>query len=98
VVAEVHDVSKAAQHGPTCGAAFAPFPGAAESTSIAVQVQAYIRRIPRLRYQKTCGCPQVAGLVTAPPALRVSPKSPLGVSVWTQVLLDTDLYGRPTSR
>ena len=48
--------------------------------------------------QKTCGCPQVPGLVTAPPAPRVIPKSPLGVSVWTTVLLDKYLYGRPTSR
>src|SRR5262249_24073175 len=98
VVAEVHDVSEAAQHCPTCGAAFAPFPGAEESTIIEVQVQAHMRRIQRPRYQKTCGCPQVAGIVTAPPAPRVIPKSPLGVSVWTQVLLDKYLYGRPTSR
>ncbi len=57
-----------------------------------------MRRIQRPRYQKMCGCPQVAGLVTAPPAPRVIPKSPLGVSVWTQVLLDKYLSGRPTSR
>src|SRR2546428_800487 len=98
VVAEVHDLSEAAKHCPTCGEAFAPFPGAEESTIIEVQVQAYIRRIQRPRYQKTCGCPQVAGIVTAPPAPRVIPKSPLGVSVWTQVLLDKYLYGRPTYR
>jgi transposase len=36
--------------------------------------------------------------VTAPPAPRVLPKSPLGVSVWTTVLLDKYLYGRPTYR
>ena len=57
-----------------------------------------MRRIQRPRYQKMCGCPQVAGIVTAPPAPRVIPKSPLGVSVWTQVLLDKYLSGRPTSR
>ena len=98
VVAEVHDLSEAAKHCPTCGEAFAPFPGAEESTIIEVQVQAHMRRIQRPRYQKMCGCPQVAGIVTAPPAPRVIPKSPLGVSVWTQVLLDKYLYGRPTYR
>ena len=36
--------------------------------------------------------------MTAPPAPRVIPKSPLGVSVWTMVLLDKYLYGRPTHR
>src|SRR5438270_3675963 len=98
VVAEVHDLSEAAQHCPACGEAFAPFPGAEESTIIEVQVQAHLRRIQRPRYQKTCQCPQVPGIVTAPPAPRVIPKSPLGVSVWTRVLLDKYLYGRPTYR
>ena len=83
---------------PACGEAFAPFPGAEESTIIEVQVQAYLRRIQRRRYQKMCGCPQVPGIVTAPPAPRVIPKSPLGVSLWTTVLLDKYLYGRPTYR
>ncbi len=98
VVAEVHDLSEAAKYCPACGEAFAPFPGAEESNIIEVQVQAHIRRIQRLRYQKTCECPQVAGLVTAPPAPRVIAKSGLGVSVWTMVLLDKYLYGRPTQR
>jgi transposase len=83
---------------PACGEAFAPFPGAEESTIIEVQVQAHLRRIQRRRYQKTCRCPQVPGIVTAPPAPRVLPKSPLGVSLWTTVLLDKYLYGRPTYR
>src|SRR5207302_1088715 len=68
------------------------------SDVIEIQVQAHIRRIQRPRYHKTCQCPQVPGIVTAPPAPRVIPKSPLGVSVWTMVLLDKYLYGRPTHR
>lgn len=98
VVAEVHDVSEAAQHCPVCGEAFAPFPGAEESNIIEVQIQAHMRRIQRPRYHKTCSCPHVKGIVTAPPAPRVIPKSPLGVSVWTMMLLDKYLYGRPTHR
>src|SRR6266851_2042054 len=98
VVTEVHDLSEAAKHCPACGKAFAPFPGAESSDVIEIQVQAHIRRIQRPRYHKTCQCPQVPGIVTAPPAPRVIPKSPLGVSVWTMVLLDKDLYGRPTHR
>ena len=98
VVAEVHDLSEAAQHCPACGEAFAPFPGAEESTIIEVQIQAHIRRIQRPRYHKTCGCQHGKGIVTAPPAPRVIPKSPLGVSVWTRMLLDKYLYGRPTHR
>src|SRR2546422_929266 len=98
VVVEVHDVSEAAKHCPACGAAFVPFPGREESNLIEVQVQAHMRRIQRQRYHKTCQCSQVPGMVTAPPAPRLIPKSPLGVSVWTMVLLDKYLYGRPTHR
>jgi transposase len=98
VVTEVRDLSEVAKHCPACGKAFAPFPGAESSDMIEIQVQAYIRRIQRPRYHKTCQCPQVPGIVTASPAPRVIPKSPLGVSVWTRVLLDKYLYGRPTHR
>jgi transposase len=98
VVPEVHDLSPGQSCCPVCGEAFAPFPGVEEATIIEVQVQAHLRRIQRRRYHKTCQCPQVAGIVTAPPAPRVIPKSPLGVSLWTTVLLDKYLYGRPTYR
>jgi transposase len=98
VVAAVHAVSEAAHHCPACGEAFAPFPGAEESHIIAVQIQAHMRRIQRPRDHKTCGCPHVTGLVTAPPAPRVIPQSPLGVSVWTMMWLDKYLSGRPTHR
>ena len=76
VVVEVHDVSEAAKHCPQCGEALAPFPGVDACDIIEVQVQAHIRRIERPRYQTTCGCAQLPGIVTAPPAPRVIPKSP----------------------
>jgi transposase len=76
VVVAVHDVSEAAKHCPQCGEALAPFPGVEACDIIEVQVQAHMRRIQRPRYQKTCRCPQVPGIVTAPPAPRVIPKSP----------------------
>jgi transposase len=98
VVVEVHDLDESAKECPQCGEALAPFPGVEACDIIEVQVQAHIRRIERPRYQKTCQCPEVPGIVTAPPAPRVIPKSPLGVSVWTMVLLDKYLYSRPTHR
>jgi transposase len=97
-VVEVHDVSEAAKHCPQCGEVLAPFPGVEACDIIAIQVQAHMRRIQRPRYHKTCQCPALPGIVTAPPAPRVIPKSPLGVSVWTMVLLDKYLYSRPTHR
>ena len=76
VVVEVHDLSEAAKHCPQCGEALAPFPGVEGCDIIEVQVQAHIRRIQRPRYQTTCGCAQLPGIVTAPPAPRVILKSP----------------------
>jgi transposase len=98
VMTAVHTVSETAKQCPACGAACAPFPGSEESHLIAVQVQAPLRRIQRQRDHKTCQCPHVPGMVTAPPAPRLIPPRPLGVAGWTMVLLDKDLYGRPTSR
>jgi transposase len=98
VVDEVRDLSPAEQCCPRCGAAFRPFPGPEASTIIEVHVQAHVRRIQRPRYHKGCRCPHLPGTVTAPPAPRLIPKSPFGVSVWTEVLLDKYLYGRPTAR
>src|SRR5713101_4575501 len=98
VVVEVHDINEAAKHCPQCGEALAPFPGVEGCESIEVQVQAHIRRMQRPRYHTTCRCAQRPGIVTAPPVPRVIPKSPLGVSVWTMVLLDKYLSSRPTHR
>ena len=98
VVAEVHDLNEEAKRCPTCGIAFVAFPGTETSDIIEVAVQAHIRRIQPRRYRKGCTCPQVAGIITAAPAPRLIPKSPFGVSVWTQVWLDKYLYGRPTYR
>jgi transposase len=98
VVVEARDLSTAEQRCTVCGEAFRPFPAPEESTIIEVQVQAHVRRIQRQRYHKGCRCPHLPGIVTAPPAPRLIPKSPLGVSVWTEVLLDKYLYGRPTAR
>jgi hypothetical protein len=93
---EGHDLSPVPSCCPAWGEACAPLPGAEASPIIAGQVQAPLRRLQRRRYHKTCGCPQVPGIVTAPPAPRVIPQSPLGVALWTTVLLDPYRYGRPT--
>jgi len=98
VVDEIQDLNTAEKRCTVCGAAFRPFPAHETSTIIEVQVQAHVRRIHRQRYAKGCHCPHLPGIVTAPPASRLIPKSPIGVSVWTEVLLDKYLYGRPTAR
>jgi transposase len=88
VVVEVRDLSTAGKRCPRCGEAFRPFPAPETSSIIEVQVQAHVRRIQRQRYHKGCHCLPLPGIVTAPPAPRLMPKSPIGVSVWTEVMLD----------
>lgn len=95
---ESPDLSPEEKHCPRCGAACRPSPEPEASTLLEVQVQAHVRRLHRQRSAQAWHCPHVPGIVTAPPAPRLLPKSPLGVSVWTEVVLDTYLYGRPTAR
>ena len=83
---------------PNCQASFAPFPGTEDCGIVEIHVGAYTRKIQRLRYRKTCQCPEVPGLITAPPAPRLIPKSSLGVSVWVEALLGKYLYATPTHR
>jgi transposase len=97
-VAEVLDLPADQQRCSCCGLPFAPFPGTEDSTVLEVAVKAYRRVLRRRRYRPTCSCGQHPGIVTAPPAGKVIPKSILGVSIWAEVLLDKFLFYRPTHR
>ena len=63
-----------------------------------IEVKAYRRVIRRQRYRPLCDCGCVPGIVTAPPPPRLIERGKYGVSVWTTVLLDKFLYGRPSHR
>jgi transposase len=97
-VQEVLDLPAEQRVCPCCGLPLEPFPGTEDSEILEVEVKAYRRLIRRRRYRPTCSCEAHPGIVTAPPAPRVIPKSVLGVSVWVEVLLDKFLYYRPTHR
>jgi transposase len=81
-----------------CGCPFAPVSGTEDSTILEVEVKAHRRLIRRHRYRPTCACGVHPGVVTAPPAPRVIPKSILGVSILVELLLDKYLSYRPTYR
>ena len=98
MVTEVREVPTDQRHCPVCGTPYKEFPSTEDSELVEVHIQAHIRRIKRKRYHQGCQCPGVRGLITAPPVPRLLPKTPLGVSVWTVVLLDKYLYARPTHR
>src|SRR5262245_32586416 len=97
-VVEDHEIPGAQCCCRACGRPFAPVRGTEDSTLLEVEVRAHRRLIRRHRYRPTCACGAHPGVVTAPPAPRVLPKSLLGVSVWVTVLLDKYLSYRPTYR
>jgi transposase len=81
-----------------CGRPFALVSGTEDSTILEVEVRAHRRVIRRHRYRPTCDCGAHPGIVTAPPAPRVIPKSILGVSLLVELLVDKYLSYRPTYR
>ena len=83
---------------PRCGLALGSFPGTDDSEVLEIEVQAYRRVIRRQRYRPLCECGCVPGIVSAPPPPRLIERGKYGVSVWTTVLLDKFLYGRPSHR
>lgn len=83
---------------PQCGLELSDFPGTEDSEVLEIEVQAYRRVIRRRRYRPTCDCGCVPGIVAAPAVPRLIERGKFGVSVWTSVLLDKFLYGRPSHR
>jgi transposase len=95
VVEEVRDVNADAVACGLCGEAFVPLTKTEDSEIIEIAVNAHVRRIKRKRYRRVCQCAGSPGLITAPPAPRLIPRSPIGVSVWTEVLLNKYLIPEP---
>jgi transposase len=83
---------------PRCRQPYAEFPGTEDSETIEIHVRAHRRVICRKRYRRTCSCPGVPGIITAPAAPRLFAKGIVGISVWVMVLLDKFLFYRPTHR
>lgn len=83
---------------PKCGLSLRPFPGTEDSDVLEIEVQAYRRVIHRKRYTPTCHCGCLPGIVSAAPPARLINRGKYGISVWTHVLLDKFLYGRPSQR
>ena len=83
---------------PHCHLPYAEFPGTEDSETIEIDVRAHRRVIRRKRYRRTCSCPGVPGIITAPAPPRLFAKGIVGISVWVTVLLDKYLFYRPTHR
>ena len=83
---------------PTCGLPLRSMPGTEDSEVVEIEVKAYVRKIARKRYTGQCGCDACNTNVCAPLAPKIIPKGKFGISVWSTVLLDKYVYGRPSDR
>ena len=83
---------------PKCGLAFNNLVDTEDSQVLEIEVKAYRRVIHRHRYSASCQCGCVSAIVCAPPPARLIGRGKFGLSVWTNVLLDKFLYGRPSQR
>ncbi len=96
VIDEFLDIADVDQKCPSCEQAYRPLTQTEDSEIIEIEVKAYVRKIKRRMYARGCECESVPGLITAPPASRLIPKSGIGISVWTEVLLNKFLFSRAT--
>jgi transposase len=93
------DVAVNAQSCPKCALPLKRCEALDEVSEIKeIEVQAYIRRAHRRSYLRSCQCPETPVIVTAPPPIRLLPRSPYGISFWVQVILAKYYYGQPTHR
>jgi transposase len=83
---------------PKCGLAFNNLVDTEDSQVLEIEVKAYRRVIHRHRYSASCQCGCVDGIVCAAAPKRLIERGKFGISVWTSVLLDKFLYGRPSQR
>ena len=91
---ERHDPPPEERVCPCCGEAYVAN-GVHESSLIEIQVKAHTRTIKRGRWRRGCQCPSAPREVTAPPALRLFPRTPYGISVWACVLYERYACLRP---
>ena len=96
VIEEERDVAVEDQKCCICGKAYKPLSQTEDSRIIEVQVKAHVRLIHRKMYAQACVCDGVPGIITAPPAARLIAKTSVGISVWTEVLLNKFLFSRAT--
>jgi transposase len=80
-----------------CGKEYSTLPDE-ESSIVEIEVRAHMRRVKRQKCAKNCTCSSGSKIITAPIPPKLLPRSPYGISVWEQVLLNKFLYGQPVNR
>lgn len=94
IIEEAHDLTAEDKVCSVCSQPYRLLSQTENSDIVEIKVSSYIRRVKRKMYAQCCQCSEVKGLITAPPAPRLIPKSGIGISVWREVLLNKFLYSR----
>lgn len=94
----LHTLPEENRRCPKCGKPFRLFPGTEDSEEIEWEVVLRRRIHKRTRYQPTCDCEAVPGIVTAPPPPKLIPKGLFSISFWVRLILEKFLFQRPLHR
>ena len=97
-VEQIHELPDSERCCPACGKPFGHFAGTEDSQEIEWEVILRRRIHKRRRYQPTCDCQAVPGIVTAPPAAKLIGKGKFAISFWVRLLLEKFLFQRPLYR
>ncbi len=95
---KVHELPESERFCPCCGKPFAIFPDTEDSEEIHwdyLLVRIVHRRV---RYIRTCDCPELPRTVTAPVPPKLIPKGMFTVGFWVRLLMEKYLFQRPLYR
>jgi transposase len=97
VIEEILELSEDERSCRDCGLVRPELGITEDSSIIEIEVKAHARKIKRNMYGR-CGCDNKKGIIAAPPAPRLLNRNNIGVSIWTEILLDKFLYAQATYR
>lgn len=96
---EHYDVDDAQQCCPKCGQVNPLIASEDEAEVIEIEVKGYRRKIIKKKRRKGCQCDNgLPAIITAKGPGRLLPRSPYGVSVWVELLLNKFRYAIPVNR
>jgi transposase len=82
----VHDVPELERCCLICGLGYPGFPGTEDSEEIHWEVKVTRRVHRRKRYRRSCNCPGVPGVITAPVPPKLFPKGKFSTEFWVRIL------------
>ena len=94
----IHDLPADKCSCPHCGLPYEPFPGNETSEEIDYRVELVRVVHQRKRYRKTCQCPGVPGIVTAPPPPKFQAKGLVTPGFAAHLVTEKYLFARPTNK